>query len=50
MSLVFSSSRYETVIENTDNFLKLLHDLASMGAAMRSIMTKALTDEEVMSR
>ena len=32
--------RYEFVIQQADRFLKLLHDLSSLGAAMRSVMTK----------
>jgi hypothetical protein len=39
--------RYEEVIGNADRFLKLLHDFCSLGAAMRSVMTKCLVDKEV---
>ena len=38
--------RYERVIETADRFLKLLHDFSSLGAAMRTVMTKALTDDQ----
>ena len=40
--------RYEEVISNADRFLRLLHDFCSLGAAMRSVMTKCLIDNEVI--
>lgn len=39
--------KYEKAIEDADRFLKLLHDFSSLGAAMRTVLTKVLVDEEV---
>jgi len=36
--------RYEKVIEKSERFLKLLHDFSSLGAAMRTVLTRALVD------
>eukprot|EP00094_Tigriopus_californicus_P009370 TCALIF_09035-PA protein Name:"Similar to Ubr3 E3 ubiquitin-protein ligase UBR3 (Mus musculus)" AED:0.13 eAED:0.13 QI:208/0.88/0.8/1/0.88/0.9/10/0/606 len=38
--------RYEKAIEMADRLLKLLHDFSSLGAAMRTVLTKALLDNE----
>ena len=32
--------RYEKAIDDADRFLKLLHDFSSLGAAMRTVLTK----------
>ncbi len=39
--------KYEKAIEEADRFLKLLHDFSSLGAAMRTVLTKVLVDKEV---
>jgi len=36
-------------IQAADKFITMLHDLSSMGAAMRQVMTNALTNPQVCS-
>ncbi len=47
ISAAATLEKYEEVISNADRFLKLLHDFCSLGAAMRSVMTKCLIDKDV---
>ena len=42
--------KYEKAIEEADRFLKLLHDFSSLGAAMRTVLTKVLVDKESYAR
>ena len=42
--------KYEKAIDDADRFLKLLHDFSSLGAAMRTVLTKVLVDKESYAR
>ena len=42
-----SAGDVEAVIRKAELFLKILHDFSSLGAAMRTVMTKAFLDQEV---
>jgi len=50
LSAAQALEKYEKVIENSDRFLKLLHDFSSLGAAMRTVLTSALVDSSSYSR
>ena len=50
MSAADALERYEEVIRNADRFLILLEDFTSLGSAMRTVMTKCLTDGESYQR
>lgn len=36
---------YQNVMQEAEGFLSFLHSLSDMGAAMRRVITQALTDE-----
>lgn len=38
---------YQLSLDDAEQFLTFLHSLSDMGAAMRSVLSKALTDTEM---
>lgn len=42
-----SLSGFLGAVDAADNFITMLHDMSSMGAAMRQVMTQALTNPQV---
>ncbi len=50
LSAAQALEKYEQVIEDAKRFLKLLHDFSSLGAAMRTVLTKALVDMQSYER